>query len=144
MRLTDVLAALRDQLASSAELQAFCVEQFGRNPKIMAGFNARRPPQDEDLPAVVLVPDRSDINQGGGAEHHIGLIWAIRDASVEDDGDVVTYSGFFRADEMGELIRSALDAVSDEYRITWTGYDLGSSEQSPAFSGEMELVVAEW
>jgi len=145
VRLTQVMMEIRDSIARSEEVRAFCLDRFGREPTVMAGYNARRPPGNDELPAIVVAPDRSDFDGVGRGEHKIDLMWAVlNDGGEERDGNKITFPGFLQVDELGELVLSSLEAVGSEYRITYTGYDLFSSDQSPAFVGEMELTVTEW
>lgn len=144
MRLTQVMMDVRDMIARSDEVRAFCMEKFGKPPTIMAGYNARRPPVDDELPTVILIPDKSDFDMGGKGEHRVVMTWAVSNGLVERENNLVTFPGFLQVDELGELLIAALEPVGSQYRITYTGYDLHSSEQAPAFVGEIELAIAEW
>ena len=135
---------LRDSLVASSEIRSFCQEHYGRDPIISAGYNARRPPQEEDLPIIVLIPEGSTFSAVEKREHSIVITWSVLSPEVDIEENRRTYKGFLEADELGELIYESLEVIGDQYKLSSTGYDLAGSELMPSFLGEMKITIEEW
>jgi|GEM_PF-3013379 len=145
MTLTEVTLQLRDELASNAEVDSWCVEKFGKQAKFYAGFNVRKPPKDSELPTVILIPDETDVDESGRRTFTIGLVWAVSSSESVTDGNRVTLAGCLLADEFGELLMGALSNFTNSFRITASGYNLPwNSLQFPTFAGEATLTISEW
>lgn len=144
MNLTEVVLDLRAQVAQSSEVQAFCQDNFGKQPKFMAGYNARKPPLDEDLPVVAFIPDGAEYDEVGRATYTIGLAFACSNKTIITDGNLVTYEGYIKLDAFSRVLLDALAHVTPNYKISAEGYDLWPSSQFPAFVGALSLTVQEW
>jgi hypothetical protein len=141
--LRDILRAFRDGLSDSSELEAFCLNNFGKAPAIFIGYDLQNPPGKEDCPLVIVTPSAADEGpELDSFAYRIKVDWGIVQSGGPDkSGQVTEYGGIYTLDEMGGHIWDALTKSTDAVVLGQREYTLEAVEFFPMLVGGFEITI---
>ena len=142
LKISDIVNKWKEALVSSEEINAFCMERYGRQPQIRIGVNKKRPPTESDCPVIVLRPGAK--REGEYEETYTYVIsvgWAIRNETEYVVGRTYEMQGTEEVDDLGQLILQEIQQISSNYPISTIDYELETIDFFPQFVGEMLLSV---
>lgn len=141
MRIVELLEEFAAALAGNEVLRGWCVDRFGREPRICLGINGKAPPTGKDCPLVIL---SDGIASEGNDQDEIGAVvieWSVSDDRISLRRGAEICEGFLAAQTLGDLIWAALPDVTRDYKVSGRVYELEGMEFFPQFPGRMEVSV---
>ena len=132
----------RDAIANSAAISAFCIEKYNKPLSLYVGIDGKKPPTDKNCPLVIVFPG-GKVEGGGEAEcRYTGSIgWSIIQPGVANQDGITENIGLYEADELGQLILTAIAEINPSYPVTRVEYSFESNEFFPQFPGRMDITI---
>ncbi|MFA5436125.1 MAG: hypothetical protein WC372_08825 [Candidatus Neomarinimicrobiota bacterium] len=109
MTTDELLAAIRDALASDTALDTWCRAQFAKPATIFIGIDEKNPPAESDYPLVSLTGvthDRGDYTQEISWDVFLGI--GVVNETITTSGNKQTAEGLLQAEAMRELAENAI------------------------------------
>lgn len=127
-------------IATNQPIIDFCLEKYGKAPKIFIGVNLKRVPTDIDCPYIAIDPQSAD--EGANIREFtyilpIGIGVKNDAVTIENIGDVKVYrmEGFIEVNHLLDLIIDAIAAVNPSYPIDNWKKEIDSVSMFPQFIG---------
>lgn len=141
LKLTDICKKWRDALSEDESITNFCLEKYGKAPLILTGISGKTPPTEENCPYIIILPGGKVEGELSEYQYAIAVGWAIKNENQTVDGQKIDQDGIYESDDLGQLIYSALFAISPDNPITNCDYELNPIDNWPQFTGQMTLTI---
>lgn len=115
MNINTLLADIAQQIALDAELDAWCMDTYGRNCKVLVNYDTRNPPGESDCPFVAIYPGAKRAGQAVAVkEHVIDIGCCIHDEAsvVHPETNMTEYKGVQRIEVMRKYVEDAVAGTS--------------------------------
>lgn len=161
LALTAFIEKWRDALVADAAIYAFCAENYGRPHKVYVGVPRKNPPTKADCPYIIIRPGSKVEGIAQEENNYLASVgWAIlaevdsetttetlpvpgnEDPAETYDVSVIETPGIYEADELGQLILTAIDSVSGNNPISTANYELEVIEFLPQVVGDVQIEIA--
>ena len=131
-------------IQADSDLIAYCTSKFGKQPDFFVGFDAKKLPEDSQLPFITVVPSATRLADNVYEEHSI-LVGVV----CEDDGrttasKVTRFAGYKTISDFERLVFDAIQAYLDETKVyysllTWA--EANYQGYYPEYHATREIVV---
>lgn len=143
MRIVNKWAAV---LTADAAINAFCMDKYGRAPKVLIGIDERNPPSDQDdtnFPYIVLYPGPvvEGLNQTSYT-YTISAGWVVYQENKTTSGQITSYNGIEECSALGQLIYKAVGMANEDYPITNVDKKAILTAYQPQYAGMADFDVS--
>jgi len=142
IKVTDISERWRVAIRTSAEIEAFCQEKYGKTFKIYDGYDEKKPPTAADCPYVALLPGAK--GEGAGRSENaymLTIAWCICNKTPIIVGSDISYPGLRETDTLGQLILETVAELNPSYPVNDIDYDIDPSSNFPQYPGRMNLTL---
>lgn len=102
MGIRTILENLRDGIAGSTVLKAYCQTKYAKDHTVYLGLNKQNPPGEENAPLVIIsLVDSAEV-AGNRKRWKLLLGYCVFDETLTITGNKNTYEGFLLAEELRE------------------------------------------
>jgi hypothetical protein len=142
LELNKITSVYLPALAKSTEIDAFCMEKYGRPLLIMDGYNGKKPPTAATCPYVAFTGfvkhEGDEIDE---FIYHVSLMWCTSNHKTTQNGNVISCDGAADSRDLGQLIYKALVGASKNYPIESATTTIDAFSFIPQFPGYMEATI---
>lgn len=142
--ITAILQRARDLLKADTAISAWSMTKYGRLPTIYVASDLKKPPKEDTMPHIILLPD----DETKGTEqpdriHPILVAWCINDGGITQGAQTVEYDGIYDSDAFGQLIWDCLSRLSSNCPASRCDYGVDGVVMVPLFPGYMTIEYRE-
>lgn len=140
--ITDFTQKWRDAIKNSTAISAFCMAHYEKALSLYVGINGKKPPDDGNCPLIIVFPGEKVEGIGESEYHYTGSIgWSIIQPKVTVTNGVSENNGIYEADELGQLILTAIAEINPSYPVSRVDYSFESNVFFPQFPGRMDITI---
>lgn len=139
-----ILEAMATAILADAPVLAWVAANCQKSLTVQIGEDGARPAGEEDCPIVILTPGLpSDVGEDVEQHRHtVEVDWLIRDDRIDrSTAGLVVYEGTLAADDIGQLLYTAILAFSTNVTVSRAGYWIDSVLAWPLVQGGMTIHI---
>jgi hypothetical protein len=128
LQLTQITDKWLIVLQNSAQLNDYCIAEYGKKPTIFVGLNPKDTISEQFLPAIVIYPIGKI--EGLNKEQYTYTMfcgWDILHKGTNEADGVVELDGMKKSDELGQLLYRTLSVASQDNPISTIRYELDTA-----------------
>ena len=92
-----------EAIKDNDHINEFCKAKYGKDLTIFVGYDDAGAPLEEDCPCVIVLMDNKSEGLADSYSYTLQLVWGVCRKEAERNGRVITYTGAFETDELGQL-----------------------------------------
>lgn len=131
-------------IKANAALVAYCTSKFAKQPDFFVGFDAKKLPEDSQLPFITFVPSSTRMVEGAHEEHSILVGVVCTDSDRTTVTKTTRFPGFKTISDFERLVFNAIQAYLDEtivYYSLLTWAEASYQGYYPEYHATREIVV---
>jgi len=108
MKISEILITIKDILVSDTQLSTYCHTIWGKNAKIFLGSNRQSPPEQSDMPIVMIDSIAGKEQLGMRQKNKIAIGVIIVKNEILEAANFVDFPGFGLVEELREAVEDAI------------------------------------
>lgn len=130
-----------EAIKDNDRINEFCQAKYGKDLSIFVGYDDAGAPLEEDCPCVIVLMDSKSEGLADSYSYTLQLVWGVHRKEAERNGRVITYTGAFETDELGQLLIECIMAVNPNYPVINIDYETDNISWRPVYPGKATLTI---
>ena len=139
-----ICEAIATAIQSNAAVAAYCSAKFSKQPNYYIGFDGRKPPADDKVPYVAVVPSATAMQDGAHEEHSIMIGVVCTDGDTNTTSGRTKYIGYKTISDFERVVFDAVQAYLDEQIVYYSLLSWGQASYQgflPEYHATREITV---